>query len=43
MHNFQSIVRLGSEGFDAKAKMTQDRLSSAYLTKWAELPTVHCQ
>ncbi|WP_418114696.1 DUF4113 domain-containing protein [Vibrio scophthalmi] len=42
-HAGKRIVRLGSEGFDAKAKMTQDRLSPAYLTKWAELPTVHCQ
>ncbi|MGC9459069.1 Y-family DNA polymerase [Vibrio genomosp. F10] len=42
-HAGKRIVRLGSEGFDAKAKMTQERLSPAYLTKWAELPTVHCQ
>ncbi|WP_394241073.1 Y-family DNA polymerase [Vibrio astriarenae] len=39
----ERIVRLGAEGFEAKAKMTRDRLSPAYLTKWADLPIVHCQ
>ncbi len=42
-HAGKRVIRLGSEGFSAKAKMTQDRLSPAYLTKWADLPTAHCQ
>lgn len=42
-HAGKRILRLGAEGFDAKAKMTQDRLSPAYLTNWADLPTAHCQ
>lgn len=42
-HAGKRILRLGSEGFDAKAKMTQDRLSPAYLTNWSDLPIAHCQ
>ncbi|MDR9828093.1 Y-family DNA polymerase [Vibrio sp. FNV 38] len=39
----ERIVRLGAEGFGAKARMTRDRLSPAYLTKWTDIPTVHCR
>ncbi len=43
LHAGERVVRLGSEGFEAKAKMTRDRLSPAYLTKWSDLPTAHCR
>lgn len=42
-HAGKRILRLGAEGFDPKAKMTQDQLSPAYLTNRADLPTTHGQ